>query len=159
MCGRMSSYIRSIAASWRRSYVDLCGTRTSRAPCRLNFSTTVEPRNPSPPVTTTRRSFQKSDIGCSCSNCFPPVAGRLTASTPPYDRYSQVFDDVESGYGARQDLHERRDQLNVVRVYRGVAHRHEHLRAWSRLRRAGEDQRFAPRADLTVGVLHVHAAL
>src|SRR5438093_4044075 len=61
----MSSYMRLTAFKSRRSYCSRGGTRTCLAPRPSSCSTTWEPRNPLPPVTTTRRSDQKLVISHS----------------------------------------------------------------------------------------------
>src|SRR5690606_35649833 len=57
--GRASSSSARIASRLRRSYSALRGTTISSAPRARSSSTTNDPRNPAPPVTTNRLSFQK----------------------------------------------------------------------------------------------------
>src|SRR5213594_1448502 len=57
--GRASRNRRAAAARSRKSYSALRGTTMFRQPRALIVSTTNEPRNPAPPVTTTRWSCQK----------------------------------------------------------------------------------------------------
>src|SRR5712691_4465242 len=70
-----------------------------------------------------------------------------------------MLDDVHGSYGTGDDRHDRGQKLDVVRVHRRIPYWHEHLRTRSRLRRAGEKQPLAPRADLAVGILHVDPTL
>src|ERR1700722_4360002 len=59
MSGLASLYSRNASDFSRRSYSWLCGVTIPRQPAARKFSTTNEPRNPLPPLNTTRRFSQK----------------------------------------------------------------------------------------------------
>src|SRR5437016_9534386 len=70
-----------------------------------------------------------------------------------------MFDHINGGYRARDDLRYRAEQLHVIRPLRRVPHRHEHLRSGPRPGVAREEQRPLPRPHLAVSVLHADLAL
>src|SRR5436309_3516858 len=67
MSGRATLYTRLIASISTRLYSLLRGIKISRQPFCRSFSTTNDPRNPAPPVTTTRLFGQKASIASFAS--------------------------------------------------------------------------------------------
>src|SRR5437773_6756137 len=70
-----------------------------------------------------------------------------------------MLDDIDRRHSTGEDLGNRAQDLDVIRVRRGIARWHEYLRTRPGPRVRAEEQRLVPRPYLTVRVPHAHAVL